>query len=587
MTITNTTIRASTNGDGTTTSFAVAYPFYDASNLVVILVNASGVETTQTLGTHYTVTGGAGSTGTVEMITAPASGERLVRYRKLPITQETDYADGDAFPADSHEAALDRLTMQNQEQADKLSRAVTLSESTTATGDLIMAEPAAGRALKWNATADGIINSIDDVDGIVVAAQSAKTDAETAKGLAETYRNSADTFKSQAEGFKNEAENARDTAVAAAAGIYWKEPTAVATTGNITLSGEQTIDGIVTSTSRVLVKNQSAAAENGIYVSAAGVWARSTPLDTWDEHVGATVTVTQGAAHADTSWMCMADPGGTLGTTPITWSGFGTSAMNQNVDNYTDGADFTAGTTTALNLSTAPGSENNVAVTFDGITQHHDTFTVSSTTVTFDAAIPFGTNNVEARYGTTIGIGIPSDGTVSVVKLVNNAVETAKIKDGAVTIDKLAAGAGSIVGEIRMWCTGTPPTGWLDCNASAVSRATYSGLFAVIGTTFGVGDGSTTFNLPDFRGRTPVGVGTGDASDATAFALADKDGAETHTLTIAEMPAHTHSARGATVHNGSANANTQSGESTTGSTGGDGAHNNLQPSLGIHFIIKA
>lgn len=110
-------------------------------------------------------------------------------------------------------------------------------------------------------------------------------------------------------------------AAASAAGIFWKEPAVNATTANITLSGEQTIDGILTSTSRILVKNQTASEDNGVYVTAAGAWARATPLDTWDEHIGAAVIVSSGLVHGDSAWICTVDAGGTLGTTPIAFTG--------------------------------------------------------------------------------------------------------------------------------------------------------------------------------------------------------------------------------------------------------------------------
>lgn len=67
------------------------------------------------------------------------------------------------------------------------------------------------------------------------------------------------------------------------------------------------------------------------------------------------------------------------------------------------------------------------------------------------------------------------------------------------------APSATITGEIRMWSTPTPPAGWFSCDGSLVSRATYSALFAVIGTTYGVGDGSTTFAIPNFSSRTPIG----------------------------------------------------------------------------------
>jgi len=87
------------------------------------------------------------------------------------------------------------------------------------------------------------------------------------------------------------------------------------------------------------------------------------------------------------------------------------------VDTYTAGAQFTAGSSTQVSLSSDPGTENNVIITFDGITQHRDTYAVSGTTVTFDAAIATGVSKVEATYTTTIPAHEPADGSVTVGKL--------------------------------------------------------------------------------------------------------------------------------------------------------------------------
>ncbi len=165
--------------------------------------------------------------------------------------------------------------------------------------------------------------------------------------------------------------------------------------------------------------------------------------------------------------------------------------------------------------------------------------------------------------------------------------------EGAAPTFQEAAGGGAITGEIRMWSTSSAPTDWLIANGTAVSRTTYSALFAVISTTYGVGDGSTTFNLPDFRGRTPVGVGTGDASDASAHTLAEKEGAETHQLSVAELATHSHGLvnyptvdYGGTGSAGGSPRVTSLAASSTSSEGSGTAHNNLQPSLSINFIIK-
>lgn len=107
---------------------------------------------------------------------------------------------------------------------------------------------------------------------------------------------------------------------AVAAGLDPKASVKCGTTANITLSGEQTIDGVLTSASRVLVKNQSTASQNGIYVSAAGAWTRAQDMDSWAEVPGSWVIVEEGSTLADSGWVSTANSGGTLGTTDITWS---------------------------------------------------------------------------------------------------------------------------------------------------------------------------------------------------------------------------------------------------------------------------
>ena len=111
-----------------------------------------------------------------------------------------------------------------------------------------------------------------------------------------------------------------------AAGISWKQPCSVATLTNITLSGLQTIDGYTTLTGdRVLVKNQSTAANNGIYIASATAWTRSLDANTWNELISAISFIEYGT-QAGGAWFCTAQPGGTLGVTAVNWSQFTTSA---------------------------------------------------------------------------------------------------------------------------------------------------------------------------------------------------------------------------------------------------------------------
>ena len=114
----------------------------------------------------------------------------------------------------------------------------------------------------------------------------------------------------------------------------WKTAVLAATTANITLSGEQTIDGFLTSSSRVLVKNQSTASQNGVYVSAAGAWTRATDMNTWAQVPAAAVFVEEGTVNADIGFVCTSLPGGTIGTTAITFVQF-SSAGAYSADNVT------------------------------------------------------------------------------------------------------------------------------------------------------------------------------------------------------------------------------------------------------------
>ena len=170
-------------------------------------------------------------------------------------------------------------------------------------------------------------------------------------------------------------------------------------------------------------------------------------------------------------------------------------------------------------------------------------------------------------------------------------------------------------GCIMMWATSTAPLKWLLCDGTAVSRTTYANLFAAISTTYGTGDGSTTFNLPDFRGRTGIGAGAG--TGLTTRTLGATSGTETVTLSVAEMPTHKHTVtdsghtHGITVKtvgytstynglseatgapNNSTNVANQTyttASATTGITiadaGSSSAHNNMQPYLVINYIIK-
>ncbi len=114
---------------------------------------------------------------------------------------------------------------------------------------------------------------------------------------------------------------------AAIQGWKWKDPVRAATTANITLSGAQTIDGVsVIAGDRVLVKNQSAGADNGIYVAASGAWSRAADYDAASELVAGTVFVSEGTANGNSQWTMTTDAPITLGTTALVWTQAGGGA---------------------------------------------------------------------------------------------------------------------------------------------------------------------------------------------------------------------------------------------------------------------
>jgi microcystin-dependent protein len=166
--------------------------------------------------------------------------------------------------------------------------------------------------------------------------------------------------------------------------------------------------------------------------------------------------------------------------------------------------------------------------------------------------------------------------------------------DATVTLAKLAAAVAAALvptGSILPYGGSSAPAGYLLCNGTAVSRTTYATLFTAIGTTFGAGDGTTTFNVPNFGARFPLGPFGG------AYSVGAAGGAQTHVLTTAEMPAHTHaelvtaSPTGGSQQFYTIAGSTGSGGAggllpNTGSTGGGIAHNNMPPYLTVNFIIK-
>lgn len=250
--------------------------------------------------------------------------------------------------------------------------------------------------------------------------------------------------------------------------------------------------------------------------------------------------------------------------------------------------------------TTTPVSASNLSIMDDGIYNLQNVQLIAVT-----GAAPSECVEGDKYYNTATGLIYTATGTNTWGETGETPIEnifyivldeqTTYTYDGN---DLISVGGGSSagggetlkIGTILPFSGGTLPTGYLFCDGSAISRTEYAGLFNVIGTSFGAGDGSTTFNLPNLKGKVPVGL---DSSDSDFDTIGETGGEKTHTLTVSEMPSHSHS----TAIDGGSGSNYVVGSFSTNksplyyvptdSKGGNQPHNILQPYMVVNYIIKA
>jgi microcystin-dependent protein len=286
---------------------------------------------------------------------------------------------------------------------------------------------------------------------------------------------------------------------------------------------------------------------------------------------------------------------------------------------------FISGVSTLQGAITGMSSLNISGVsTLQGATTVLSSLNVSGVSTLQGATTVLSSLNVSGVSTLQGATTVLSSLNVSGVSTINNTLNALEIKQQYQTSPALYALLVP-TGSILSFAGSAAPHGWLLCDGSAMLIATYATLYAVIGTTYG-GNGTTTFGLPDLRSRMPIGAGSG--SGLSTRTLASTGGSETHTLSISEMPSHTHTATDAGhthsitdlghLHNigteevasgsGAVVANNDQGNlaptaptlsSTTGITintgyasisvgyqGGGSAHTIMNPYIVLNFIIK-
>ena len=277
-----------------------------------------------------------------------------------------------------------------------------------------------------------------------------------------------------------------------AVGISWKAPVTAATTANITLSGTQTIDGkAVVAGNTVLVKNQTTSSQNGIYQVNAGAWTYATGCTTWEQYVSALVFVEFGTTQIGTAWYCTAQPGGTLGTTAMTWSNFSTST------NYTAGTGLTLSSfqfsITPVGTAGTYGSASQVPVFITNASGQVTSVTNTSIAIAGNQ-ITSGTIDTARLSGSYTGItGV---GTLTAGSWTASTIGVAYGGTGVATLTGYVKGNGTSAFTASTTIPSTDITGLgtmstQNANAVAITGGTISGLTSPLDVPSG-GTGAAT-----------------------------------------------------------------------------------------------
>ena len=360
-------------GTGLVDTYAYGFLISAEGDLTVKVLDTDDTESTLTLNTDYTLTGvGEAAGGNVVLSASLTLSYKLVAYRAMDYTQEIDLTNQEAIFLTSLETGLDNVTMMIQQLSAKTDLGIYKSE-----------------------TDDSDVPTYTEIAGYATAA-----------GVS-----AAAALVSQ------------NAAAASAASVVqsWKAPVACRSIGNITLSAEQTLDGILTAVSRVLVPAQTDASENGVYISGPAAWTRALDFDSAADINGAIVPVSGGTLYHGTIWM-QESAVVTVDTDSITFD------RKDNGDVAVADIDIDGATDIGADIS---GSD---------LLMVNNTKSSASRILDFAKAVDFSSKNLIIDVETTATVSL----TASFINLINSANRVKQIADVDVTFDKatdLNAGA--------------------------------------------------------------------------------------------------------------------------------------------------
>lgn len=435
MTVESTTRKQSFAGGQSTLTFSFR-ALVDSPEDIKVVAVTSGTETLLTYTSEYTVAVNAdGVGGVVTVSPSYSTAYTYTVYRETTNKQESDYDDYNQFPADTLEEDLDRRTLVDQEQSEDLERSVRVPVSSALSGSsLLLPTPTAGRAIKWNATADGLANSSGDIDTSVTEAANYASTASTQAGLAAASAAAASTSESNASASETSASNSATTASTQAtlAGNYATTASteaAAAVLSASTASTQATLAGNYASTASTQATTASTqAALAGNYASTASTQATTASTQAALAGNYATTASTQAALAGNyaTTASTAATLAGNYATTAST-----AAATIPDVTGGTPGDIIQVnGTSTAYELA-APGGGTVVAPTSVALFQIP---VFSSTTGTMvvegGASLTSGTLTVT---NATITSNLEASGTVTVgtLHVTGKTTGVPKIKVGA------------------------------------------------------------------------------------------------------------------------------------------------------------